>query len=234
MYVVQPDCRDRLTARDVDYIAFALCSTEAEANGLRELLADTVARDEILDSKKLLRAVLEDTACIQISRSLYFYLIVRHAFLTAGIEDRELADYVAAMLVHFSICINVWPPGHAGTMDYTIDIIQTLQNTSGHERFALHAHAGNFSLFLAGIFADRIRSQTERRAAPDVGYYESFGKTNFSVAGEHGLARRYQLSSIFHTLAQDFHGVRLAINDMIDRLTFCGKPYFPSKYDLGI
>src|SRR5437879_7225594 len=89
-------------------------------------------------------------------------------------------------------------------------------------RFYIRAHIGNYSLFLSGIFPDRIRFRAELRGAPDLRYYEELGRSNYRVASDHRLARKYDLDGIFNTLAERFQTTRLALNDLGDRLITLG------------
>ena len=88
--------------------------------------------------------------------------------------------------------------------------------------FSIRVHIGNQSLFLAGVFPDRIRYRAERRGFPDLKYYEELGRLNYRVASDHRLARRFDLAPIFETLSDRFQTTRLALNDLADRLLSLG------------
>ena len=88
--------------------------------------------------------------------------------------------------------------------------------------FSIRAHIGNHSLFLAGVFPDRVRFRAEKRGFPDLRYYEALGRTSFRVASDHRLADRYALGSIFATLADRFEATRRALNDVSQRLFSLG------------
>jgi hypothetical protein len=91
----------------------------------------------------------------------------------------------------------------------------------------LRLHIGNHSLFLAGVFPERIRARAETRGFPDLRYYEELGRTHYRIAGEHRLAQRYQLDGVLRTLAERFQAARRALNDMADRLFSIGDPEIP-------
>jgi hypothetical protein len=101
-------------------------------------------------------------------------------------------------------------------------MLAALETADERTRFCLRAHIGNHSLFLAGVFPDRIRFRAENRGFPDLRYYERLGRTNFRVASDHRLADRYSLGSIFTTLADRFEETRLALNDVSQRLFSLG------------
>lgn len=228
MRVIQPNCRLQFTAQDLDFITTVLGKKDNPAS-LLALLTDPETRDLILDNDALFRALLEQRGCLRVSGHFYFYILVRHVLRQAGIEDRSVADYVAEMLTEFSReeRTRLVAPGHSGTLDYFFDMLAALQTADDYTRFCIRAHIGNHSLFLSGVFPDRIRHRAERRAAPDLKYYEELGRVNFRVASNHRLARRYDLAPIFDTLATRFGPAREALNDLADRVFSLGDPDVP-------
>ena len=172
----------------------------------------------------LLRAVLERRDCLRISAQLYFYILVRQVFRRAGILERDVADYVTEMLAEFAQAgrTRCRLPGPAQSTEYFFEMLAGLQTADEATRFSIRAHVGNYSLYLSGVFPERIRFRTERRAAPGLRYYEELGRINYRVAGEHRLAREYDLDGIFHTLAERFPETRRALNDLGDRLLNLG------------
>ena len=53
-------------------------------------------------------------------------------------------------------------------------------------------------------------------------YYEELGRSNYRVASDHRLARKYDLDGIFNTLSERFQTTRLALNDLGERLLTLG------------
>ncbi len=224
MKVIQPNCRVQFTAEDIDFILSVLQPGASSPASLVQLLADESSRDLILDDEKLFQAVLERRNCLQISTHLYFYILVRQVFRRGGIEDRNVADYVAEMLADFSRTnsLQCRVSGQNRPLEYFVDMLAALQTADDATTFYLRAHIGNHSLFMTGIFPERIRHRVERRAAPDLRYYESMGRESFRLASDHRLARHYELSDIFSTLAERFQATRQALNDLGDRLLTIG------------
>jgi len=93
-------------------------------------------------------------------------------------------------------------------------MVAALQTADDRTGFSIRAHIGNHSLFLAGVFPDRIRFRAENRGFPSLRYYEALGQVNFRAASDHRLAARYALAPIFATLAERFKDARLALNDV--------------------
>ena len=235
MKVIQPNCRVQFTAQDVEFTLEILGRKLGAADCLVKLLADEDTRDQILDDEELFRALLERRGCLRVSSRFYFYVLVRHVFRRSDLNDRAVADYVAEVLAAFSEsarseCIL---PGQANPLDYFFEMVAALQKADDRTSFLLRAHIGNYSLFLSGVFPDRIRFRAEARGFPNLKYYEELGRTHYRIAGEHRLAQRYNLEGVLQTLAERFQTTRLALNDMADRLFSLGEPYYSLHHLLG-
>jgi hypothetical protein len=226
MQVIQPNCRVQFTAQDVDFIVEVLGKKLGAAECLVGLLAEEETRDLILDDEMLFHALLERRGCVRVSCRLYFYVVVRHVFKRSDLTDRAVADYVAEVLTAFSEsarsqCV---VPGQANPLDYFFEMVTALQTADDRTGFMLRAHIGNQSLFLSGVFPGRIKFRAESRGFPGIRYYEELGRTQYRLAGEHRLARRYHLEGVLQTLSERFQTTRQALNDMADRLLFLGDP----------
>lgn len=224
MKVIKPNCRMQFAARDVEFILSVLGGKLEGSDCLVKLLGDEETRDLILDDDSLFHALLERGGCLRVSSHFYFYILVRQVFKRAGIVDRSVADYVAEVLAEFarseqSRCVL---PGQTQALDYFFEMLSALQTADDHTSFHIRAHIGNYSLFLSGVFPDRIRGRAERRGFPDLKYYVALGRTHFRAASDHRLAQRYELTGIFNTLSERFETTRLALNDISDRLFSMG------------
>src|SRR5437868_2225089 len=159
MKLIQPNCRIQFTADDLDFIAGTLGKSENERNSILQLLSDVETRDAILDDEQLFHALLEHRGCLRISNRLYFFVIVRHVLKEAGIDDREVADYTAEMLSEYSDFerTRCHLPGGTAPLDYFFEMLAALQTADDRNSFYIRAHIGNHSLFLSGVFPQRIR-----------------------------------------------------------------------------
>ncbi|TAK94233.1 MAG: hypothetical protein EPO07_16985 [Verrucomicrobia bacterium] len=222
--MIQPNCRVQFAAEDIEFILSVLGPRLGTAEGLVKLLADEESRDLILDDEELFRALLERRGCLRVSTHFYFYVLVRHVFLRSEIKDRTVADYVAEVLAEFARaerarCV---VPGQTNPLDYFFEMLAALQTADDRMQFQIRAHIGNYSLFLSGVFPERIRFRAERKGFPDLKYYESLGRSQYRAAGDHKLAQRYELTEIFHTLSERFETTRLALNDISERVFSLG------------
>ncbi len=229
MLVIQPNCRVQFTAEDIDFIIATLGRGAGDADCLTRLLADEDTRDLILDDERLFHALLEHRGCLRVSARLYFYVLVRQVLRRTGIAERAVTDYVAEVLAEFSETerSRLHVPGKPEALDYFFEMLAALQTADDHTRFHIRAHIGNQSLFMSGIFPDRIRARAERKGFPDLDYYESLGQASFRAASDHRLARKHGLNDVFATLSEQFHETRLALNDMSERLLSVGEPEMP-------
>src|SRR6185369_3377031 len=162
--------------------------------------------------------------CLRVTSRFYFYILVRHVFRRSDIHDRLVADYVAEVLAEFSSaeragCVI---QGERKSLDYFFEMLTALSTADDRTTFFIRAHIGNYSLFLSGVFPDRIRFRAEARGFPDLKYYEALGRTHYRMASDHRLAERYEVAEVFSTLAERFQATRLALNDIADRLFSLG------------
>jgi hypothetical protein len=178
--------------------------------------------DSLLDDPALVRAVLRRQGIDNTSAPLVFYLLVRHALLEREIQDRQLADYIAAVLLEF---------GRVGVRDrtddeslptsfYLADVLVELEKARGEREFRLRAHLGNLALWLGGVFPDAITYRVQRRGAPPMSYYDQLGAAGFRSAAGMDSAIRYGLGDVFIRAADEFTNIRSALNGLSDALFF--------------
>ncbi|MEO6036644.1 MAG: hypothetical protein ABIQ35_15445 [Verrucomicrobiota bacterium] len=222
--MIQPNCRIQFTAEDIDFITSVLGKKMNSADCLVKLLTEPESRDLILDDDALFRALLEQSGCLRVSPHFYFYVLVRNVLRRAGIEERTVADYVAEMLSEYSRieqsrCV---VPGAATPLNYFFEMLGALRNADDRTSFLLRAHIGNHSLFLSGVFPERIRFRAESKGFPDLKYFQEVGRANYRVASDHRLARKYELAPIFYSLSENFEPARRALNDLSERIFSLG------------
>ncbi len=224
MKVIQPNCRVQFSAADVDFVREVMGSKLSDTECLVRLLADEDTRDLILDDDALLQALLERRGCLRVSTHFYFYVLVRHVLKRAGVNDRRVADYVAEVLTGFARAeqLRCVVPGQPNGLDYFFEMLAALRTADDRTSFQIRVHIGNHSLFLSGVFPERIRFRAGRKGFPDLSYYEALGRSQYGIASDHRLARRYQLSGILSTLAEQFQTARRALNEVSERLFALG------------
>src|ERR1700719_3635616 len=152
--MILPNLRSRLRAADLRLIVLAL------ARG-----------DALLDDPQLFPALLAVRSLLVPSAVLFMYVAVRQALLTAEGDDRDLADYLGALLLEFGDYRRHERVRSAddASYRYLVDIVADLagQDEAGERGFLLQTHLGNYSLWLAGLFPDYVAARRHRAGGPD-------------------------------------------------------------------
>lgn len=218
--MIRANCRERFTAADFDFIVRTLARSQTDQVSLVDLLSDVETRDSVLDHPRLVDAILNHCGHLRISSQFYFYVLARHVLQQGGIGDRKLCDYVASLLETFSRSSQLQISESIGERveQYIHDILIALTRATPEQTFLLRAHIGNYSLFISGIFHPAVAGQRNMRGGPDLEFYEQVGRTNYQLVAAHATARRCELDDVFEGLADQFRDVRLALNQLSDRL----------------
>jgi hypothetical protein len=217
--MIRANCRARFTATDFDFVVRTLARSQSDHVSLVDLLSNEETRDSVLDHPRLMEAILSNPGQLRISSQFYFYVLARHVLRQAGIVDRKLCDYIGSLLETFSRMSGLVALENADSRSrqYLSDILIALKQATPEQAFLLRAHAGNYSLFISGIFHENTQRRS-LRGAPDITFYEQVGRTNYQMVASHATARRCELNDVYEGLADRFHDVRLALNELSDRL----------------
>jgi hypothetical protein len=235
--MIRADTRSRLSAADLQLVVLLLSRGSAHRRAALERRLQAEGPDALLDSAELLERLLAVRTVLVPSEALFFYVLVRHTLRQAGIDDRELADYLASMLLDFGRRDRAWRIDWNDDQRhrYLVDILMDLEASEGERRFRVMVHLGNYALWLAGLFPDYIAARHLRKGGPDVGYYDALGRRGFGLASDHALADRYGLDGVLRTAAERFPSVRGALNGLSDRVLFPGSATADRMLrDLGI
>jgi hypothetical protein len=213
--MIRPNVRASFGRQEAEYL-LALAGPEGEER-LRQ-----GGIDALLDDARLVRRVLQQGGIEVAPAPLVFYLLVRHALLEREIQDRQLADYTAAVLLEFGRIGRKRGPDASGlpATFYLADILDELDRARGEREFMLRAHLGNVALWLAGLFPDFVAHRVQRRGAPPLSYYDELGAAGFRSAAGMELALRYDVGDLFLRFADQFSSVRSALNGLSDALFF--------------
>ncbi len=176
--------------------------------------------DSLLDDPRTLNAVL--TTDHNAPSSLVFYLLVRHALLESGVDDRALADYIASLLIEFGQEDRAFraDPAEEGRFLYLVDLVAAMDGPDGRRQFLLRAHLGNYALWLTGIFPDYVTARVHRKGAPGIGYFEEMGATGYRLAADTPTAADHGLDGLLRSAADAFPELRVALNRVADRYLF--------------
>jgi hypothetical protein len=220
--VIQANCRARFTADDFSFVVRVLSKSQRDAVSLVSLLSDEAERDAILDHDLIYNSVVDQTGCLKVSAAFYFYILTRRVLRRASLDERALTDYVAAVLLAFSHINQLHAPGETQvttrSFTYISDLMTQISASPPEQAFLLRTHMASYTLFLSGMFAERVHSHAQRRGAPSLSFYEAVGQSTYLTVADHPHARRTELQNIFKLLGEEFHRVRLALNDLADTL----------------
>lgn len=220
--MILADVRSRLGREDAQLAVRLVARGSGRAQDAAEgLLADR-GLDPLLDDPRLLEGLLESRQGAHASLPLFCYVVVRHALRAAGEDERQLADYLAAIVLAFGIRQRA--TRIADHDDETYDTLASLgeavEARDGSRSFMARAHLGNYALWLSGLFPDHIEQRRWRRGGPDLGYFEAMGSKGFRLAADHRLASEHGMVAVFDAAAERFPRLRRALNGVSDRLLF--------------
>lgn len=220
--MILANVRRQLTRDDAQLAARMIAGdSRRELESLQARLADE-GIDAILDDPRLSEALRRHWLGAQASFALFAYVTVRDAMRRAGEGDRGLADYVASILVHFCHAERVHRVAMSDDETYgtLFELLDDVNDPDGRRSFLVRTHLGNYALWLSGLFPDHIEQRRWRRGGPDLGYFEALGRRGFALASEHRLAEQHGLSDLYASAAERFPLLRLALNEVSDRLLF--------------
>src|SRR5437870_6346218 len=222
--MILANVRGRLRAQDLLLVALALARGDAARRARYERLLLEAGPDELLDEPDLLDALLALRTLVVPSPALFAYVAVRHTLRAAGVDDRALADYLAALLLEFGDHdrqVRIRRTDDE-TYHYLVDMVEDLTglDDAGERAFLLRVHLGNYSLWLAGLFPDFIEARRSRKGGPDLPYYDELGRQGYQLASEHHLAGRYGVAEIYRSAAERFPTLRAAFNRLSDQVFF--------------
>lgn len=219
-------CLDRLTERDFRFIEEALTGKIDRNDSLRWLFEDPETLPSVLESDSVFRRVVEVPFPVDISPQFYFYVLVRRSLKDAGIEEIEIADYVAASLADHACGRSAAPVGMekpAYDFTYHIDFLAACEAASAYDRFFLEVECGNRFLVLTGLFPAFLENRANRRGAPGLDYYEEVARNAYVAAGSRPLADEFAVRTIYPLLAECFSETRRALNRMSEEMLFLSR-----------
>lgn len=220
--MILANTRGQLKSKDLELVVLLLSQGSATQRANLERRLEREGPDPLLDHPELAERLLAVRSMLLPSAVLFFYVMVRRTLLTEGLDERDLADYLAALLLEFGQRDRAtrvdWHDDHSHR--YLVDILTDLEASQGERRFRVMVHLGNYALWLAGVFPHYIEARRLRHGGPDLGYYDSLGRRGYAMASDHALADRYRLEQILHTAAERYPTLREALNDLSERVLF--------------
>lgn len=220
--MMHANVRAQLNRADAQLVLSLLAQGDPAVAREMEQTLSGAGLDPLLDDPALLRALVHARQSVHASLPLFCYVVVRHALRRRGAEDRQVADYVAGVLLQFGLRERARRIADSDdqTYDTLAGIAEDVENGDAQRAFLARAHLGNYALWLSGLYPDHIEQRRWRRGGPDLGYYEQMGRKGFRLAAQHRLAHRHGLTALYSAVAEAFPVVRRALNSVSDSLLF--------------
>lgn len=209
---------DRLTGDDLRFLARNFpqpVPSYEEMARIFALLPSTL--DSMLGAEYLHRRIFENRSeLLAISPFLIFSVLLRRSVGVARTAtDRAVINYLANLLSLFVRADRVSRPETADnrSYEYFVDLAAEAGRADEGRRFLLHAHIGNYALYLTGLFPDVLEYRHRYRRRPvDARYYADMGRAGYRDAASNRLARAYELEDVFLRLAMMFDHYRERLN----------------------
>lgn len=220
--MILADTRSRLSPNDRQLVILLLSRGSAATRVRVESQLEQEGIDALLDHPELFERLLAVRGMLLPSPALFYYVTMRHLLRRSGTDDRDLTDYLAAMLIEFGRRDRAWRIdwNDDHRHQYVVDILGDLNVSSGSRQFKVMVHLGNYALWLVGVFPDYIAARRLRKGGPDVEYYQRLGQRGYQLASDHELADRLGLEPVLRAAAERFVQARCALNRLSDRLLF--------------
>jgi len=245
----------RLTNADLHYVASTLMPEEDPARAAARLREEDALLDALLGDERLFRRIQGDAeAIVRISPWLLFSVLLRRArrelrampytveqaagervavfdAARAGelLEDREILDYLVAMLTSFtrtdSWSIEVEQGGRIARRRFSDlssdDMIALASLMPASLRFPILRRIADLALFVTGIFPEHADPWTRAPGSPPgqrwrarrtLEEYEEEGRRFYRLAARHEVAKRTGLDRALDALAETFPLARKPLN----------------------
>ncbi len=202
-------------------IAFLLDIT-GQAGRDNALIADgavSPAIEVLLERDLVYRTVAGDQGgWLDISPQLYFHVVLRRRLpRPRNYLQRRVIRYLANLLSLFVRTDRLYriQPGEKETFEYLVDLLSEAAESEHERQFLVHAHLGNYALYLAGIGRGWIEHRLQYgRSALGVDYYHDMGRTAYRQAAAHRLARELDIAPVLDYLAQRFDSYARALQQL--------------------
>ncbi|RMD76359.1 MAG: hypothetical protein D6820_12840 [Lentisphaerae bacterium] len=224
--VIRPECRQCFSDEDIDFLASVL-GIHHEPRSVYELLHDPEALNIMLDEPVLFDIICNNpTITNEISQHLLFFILVRHSLRELEVEDRLLADYGASLLVNLIQHPYLQRPSFIlQPLNFILQIIQELSTIDDENQRFIHRMAiANLTLFLIGVYPERIRARRAQDKTPHLSYLERLACHHLHYAIRSPVVVQFGLREMLSCCLRHFRRLRLAFNvigdyEFFDRFT---------------
>ena len=159
----------------------------------------------------------------------FFDRAVRASFHDLALQGDPAAPYLSDLLTRFARIENLYPRGTAmPRLETVVDMMMEIQSAwqvdtpdfrPEHE-ITVRRHIGDYTLFMTGIFPERVRSTAS------VGFYVSQGKQAYQFVSEHARTDTRSGPTPYRRLAERFENYARVL-DYTRRVHFFSAPAHP-------
>lgn len=203
-----------LTPRDVAF----LLGVSGQASDDDTLITEGLppAIEGLLEREGVYEHVSGETGgWLDISPQLYFHVLLRRRLPPpTSYLQRRVIRYLANLLSLFVRTDRLYriQPGESESFEYLIDLLAEAADSEHERQFLVHAHLGNYALYLSGIGHGWIEYRLKYgRSALGADYYRDMGRRAYQQAADHRLARELELTPVFEYLSQKFDAYARAL-----------------------
>jgi hypothetical protein len=142
---------------------------------------------------------------------LFGELVHRHLVRSAGIEDSEIARYIAGLLVDFTHVDSLYRIRNArgrrleDVGEMLIESNPLLEGRSFLYEREVRKHIGDYTLFLAGLFPEYLKRLPKRGLRVDAFIdYMQAGKESYRVVASFDQFEFRRIAPLFRRMAEQF------------------------------
>lgn len=219
----------RLEDRDIRFLLDNFPGAgEDQRNALEVIKRMPTTLESMLDSDYVFKSMTRDHALLlDVSPFLMFNVLLRRsADIDRSSLSRSVINYIANLLslfAHIDRARRI-QRHDSDSVEYIVDMISQAQGARPERQFVIHAHIGNYSLYMTGMYAKYLRYRHRyKRRAIDINYYLDQGQAYYSQASQHSLAPEYGLREVFAQLSGMFDFYRHALNHMSNHYLITGQ-----------
>lgn len=196
-----------LQARDIAF----LLEVDGHAPDDNNLITEGIspALEALLEREGVYARVAGETGgWLNISPQLYFHVMLRRLLpAPQSYLQRRVIRYLANLLSLFVRTDRLYriQSGEDESFEYLVDLLAEAAESEHERQFLVHAHLGNYALYLAGLGRRWVEYRLKYgRSALGLDYYQDMGRRAYRQAADHRLARDLELQPVFAYLSQQF------------------------------
>lgn len=206
-----------LSPRDIAFLLDAAGYDTADDVLITEGVSPAI--EALIEQETIYQKVAGDSGgWLDISPQLYFHVVLRRRLPRPKTYlQRRVIRYLANLLSLFVRTDRLYriQPGEHESFEYLVDLLAEAAESEHERQFLVHAHLGNYALFLAGVGRGWIEHRLRYgRSALGVDYYRDMGRNAYHRAASHRLARDLDIAPVLDYLAEGFDGYARALQQL--------------------